>query len=321
MQHRAHFVLSLFALSLAGVPTGPVRAQDMMPDWQKKAGGAMEFEVASVRQSNGDGQRPDANFPLGPGDVYEPVGGLFHATDLPLTAFIGFAYKVSGNQGDELDKQLPEWTKTDRFDIEAHADGQPTKDQMRLMMQALLKERFGFAIHYEMRESAVYAMELAKPGKLGPQLRAHPASMACANQFPVNEKGHAEYYKGLPTDADGYPTVCEAIVGISPKMQGTLTAGASNVVLKRLADFIADAGHLGRPVVDQTGLTGTYDFKLEWTPDNLSVTTPSGTNVTADNAGPPLVEALKEQLGLKLESQKGQVGEMVVDHIDHLSPN
>jgi uncharacterized protein (TIGR03435 family) len=296
------------------------QAPAQVPDWQKKAGGAMAFDVASVRPNDGSGPRPDANFPLGPGDVYQSVGGLFRATDLALETYIGFAYKLSGNQGPEVEKQLPDWVRNDRFDIEAHADGTPTKDQMRLMMQALLRERFGFAMHYEMRESSIYALELAKPGKLGPELRPHPASMVCANQFSVDQGGHPNYYKALPADADGYPTICNGIIGIPPKMQGTLTAGASNVAIGRLADFIADAGQLGRPVVDQTGLKGTYDFKLEWTPDNVSAQ-PSANGVGADNSGPPLIEAIKDQLGLKLESEKGQVQKMIVDHIDHLSPN
>lgn len=300
------------------------QTQAPVPDWQQKAGGAMQFEVASVRQNKGDNPRVDMNVPMGPGDVYAPVGGLFRATDLPAMMYVMFAYKVTPSQAPSLIKQLPDWAQTDRFDIEAHADGKPTKDQMRLMMQALLKERFGFAMHYEMRETAVYALQVAKPGKLGPQLRPHPADVACPNQFPVNESGHAVLPPERQTGSGGFPTVCGGIIGVPTKTSGTYALGASNVTMKLIANSIAGFEQFGRPVLDQTGLTGNYDFWLEWAPERNS--SPAAASQDANepllvNEGPSLFEALKEQLGLKLESQKSQVEEIVVDHIDHPTPN
>jgi len=322
MNRVRHFIcvaawLACSALSVSAAVAAQQPPQPLVPEWQQKAGGAMEFDVASVRPNKGDNPRPDMNFPMGPGDVYGSVGGLFHGTDLPLLVYVDFAYKVNGNLGSMLEKQLPEWVHTDRFDIEAHADGKPTKDQMRLMMQALLKERFGFAMHYEMRDTQVYALQVAKPEKLGPQLRPHPAGAACANQFPVDQAVRTQ----MNTNADRFPTVCGGIVGVPTKTPGTLALGASDITMKLLAEFIPDGGQLGRPVLDQTGLMGTYDFWMEFTPEQMTLSTSPGINITPDSAGPSFIEALKEQLGLKLEPQKGQVEEIIVDHIDHPTAN
>ena len=87
-----------------------------------------------------------------------------------------------------------------------------------------------------------------------------------------------------------------------------------------LANSLTGWGSLGRPVIDKTGLKGTYDFTLEFTPEpSLGSSTPSET--AADFDGPTFREALKEQLGLKIESQKGEVQVIVLDHIDHLIEN
>ncbi len=311
----------ILAMTVLCAANAIAQAQDAMPEWQKKAGGTMEFEVASVKQNKGDKTRPDVNFPLGPGDVYEPVGGLFHATNLPAIVYINFAYKVSANQGEALMKQLPEWVRTDRFDIEAHAEGTPTKDQMRLMMQALLKERFGFTVHYEMREAPVLALRVAKPGEFGTQLRPHPTNAVCTNQFPEDQAGHIAPPQGPQADTGRFPAVCGGIVGMPPTTPGTVAMGARNITMKLFADSISGIGQLGRPVLDGTGLAGTYDFWLEWTPPSSSPTPQESSASPPDNAGPSFIEALKEQLGLKLESQKGQVEEIIVEHIDHPSPN
>ncbi len=110
---------------------------------------------------------PYSNFPLGPGDVYIRNGGLFSATGFPLETYIFFAYKVNGNQAQFLDAQLPEWAKTEPFDIQARAEGNPSKDQMRMMMRSLLQERCKLAARYEQREAPVFAFALVK-SKPGP---------------------------------------------------------------------------------------------------------------------------------------------------------
>ena len=318
--------LLLGAAALAAV-TAPVlfglaQAREEMPDWQKRAGGAMEFEVASVKTNRGDNPRPDMNIPMGPGAIYEPVGERFHATDLSVTMYIRFAYKLSDNQVEEVVKQLPDWARTERFDIEAHAEGTPTKDQMRLMMQALLKERFGFAMHYQMREAAVYALKVAKPGKLGAQLRPHPENAACVNQFPVNEAGHIAPPQGPETDSGGFPAVCGGIVGVPSKTPGTFALGASNITMKLIADSIPGFEQLEWPVLDQTGLSGNYDFWLEWTSQSNRPAPTQGENVPSpDSPGTALIEALKDQLGLKLVATKLPVEMLMIDHVERPSPD
>ncbi len=135
------------------------------------------FEIASVKLNKSTDQA-FSNFPMGPGDVYSSNGGRFSARGLPLVSYLFFAYKITGDQSEAVRSQLPGWATTDRFDIEAKTDGDPakdTKDQMRLMVQSLLAERFRMDARYETKEVPVFAMTLAKPGKTGPQLRAHPA--------------------------------------------------------------------------------------------------------------------------------------------------
>ena len=118
-----------------GIADAPLGAQSSsVPDWQTAAGGKRAFEVASVRPAKG--VRPP-NFPLDPGDA-KTTGGRLSGT-LPLMVCIGFAYKL--NIGD-ISTQLPKAFPKDLFDIEARAPGNPTKDQMRLMMQSLLADRF-----------------------------------------------------------------------------------------------------------------------------------------------------------------------------------
>ncbi len=124
-------------------------------------------------------------------DKTAPEGSLFRATNQPLLRYIIFAYKLNGTEelalrGAQfkvwggLGLNVPAWVMDTHYDIEARAPGGATKDQMRLMMQSLLAERFKLEVHKETRQAAVFAMALEKVGTLGPQLRAHPASDTCA---------------------------------------------------------------------------------------------------------------------------------------------
>ncbi len=154
-------------------------------DWEKAAGGKKAFDVASVKLDSGP-FRP-SNFPLGPGDEFRPVGGRFSA-DVTVFSYVAFAYKVrllsatgGGNAAADIRKamQMPEWVLTNRYAIEARADGESTKDEMRLMMQSLLAERFGFKAHFEERTFPSFALELVNRGKTGPKLRPHSEGVPC----------------------------------------------------------------------------------------------------------------------------------------------
>jgi uncharacterized protein (TIGR03435 family) len=132
------------------------------------------FEVVSVKPNTSNGPA-NSRFPLGPGDAFVP-GSLFSATNQPLIAYLRFAYKL----GQSDLPSLPAWVYDDRFDIEARAQGNPTKDQMRLMMQSLLTDRFKLITSTKRQSKPVFRLVLAKPGKTGPQLQTHSDDGSCS---------------------------------------------------------------------------------------------------------------------------------------------
>jgi uncharacterized protein (TIGR03435 family) len=224
-----------------------------------------------------------------------------------------FAYKMSPGTAQAMEKQVPGWVMTERYDITAKTDRHDaTKDEMRLMMRSLLAERFKLAVRSETQQVPVYGLVLAKPGTLGPKLRAHVVSEPCE---PLGEKE-----KPTDTIAGGFPKICGGIVGLPNSTPGMTTMGARDVPIGQLAGMLAGFGNLGRPVLDQTRLTGTYDFLMEYAPERR-LAPPDAANDSADSAGPGLEQALKQQLGLKLESTKGGVEVWVVDHVEHATEN
>jgi uncharacterized protein (TIGR03435 family) len=277
------------------------------------------FEVASVKQHKPDDDSASMNVPISPGDASSHAGDLFRGINIPLVAYIYFAYELTGSQLQLLMPQLsklPGWVSADRFDIQARAEGNPTKEQMRLMMKSLLEDRFKLAIHYEAQQRPVFALVLAKPGKTGPNLRLHSDASSCSPAASAI-KPNGVQSASVP---GGFPIVCGGVVGMAARVPGLLRAGARNVSIGLLASTLAQMGDLDRPVVDRTGLSGTFDFVFEWAPQRDSLAAP-GLNAQVDDPGQTFVEDLKEQLGLKLESQKGVVEVLVIDHIEKPSEN
>ena len=260
-------------------------------DWQTEAGGKLAFEVASIKPSDPDHFR-SPTFPLDPGDAYATTGGRF-AADFPLSVYIAFAYKLSltREQRDAMLAHQPKWVSSDRFTIQAKsADNNPTKDQMRLMMQFLLADRFKLAVHFETQQLPEFALTLIKPGKHGPNLVPHAEGPPCDGT-------------GGP---DVFPEVCH-VYSLDSK-GGRYLGGSRDTTMELIAGSLPSFGRLGRPVADQTGLTGRFDFKLEWTPNDQP-------------EGPTFLEALREQLGMKLESIKGPVQTLIIDHLERPSEN
>ena len=278
-----------------------VRAQSSVPDWQTAAGGKMAFEVASVKQNTTGQPARNSNISFGASVVFTPTGGLLSASNIPLIQYLIFAYKIAADRAQAVTSQLPKWANSDRYDIEARAaNSNPTKDQMRLMMQSLLADRFKMAIHYETRQLPVFALVLDKPGKLGPQLQLHSEDSPCSTAVPAAGP--------QPTVAGGFPLVCGSAYFL-PNAPGRMRVGARDVAMKAVATsfmFSPDVSGLDRPVLDKTELTGKYDFAIEWTPD-LNGPQPSSSTFQPDPTGPTFIEALKEQLGLKLVPQTGPV--------------
>jgi len=187
---------------------------------------APSFEVTSVKPNDLGNQGPV---------LFDPQpGGRLRITNASLRMVMSWAY---GLQNSQL-AGGPDWISTDRFDIVAKAEGNPTTDQVRLMLRTLIVDRFKLAYHNESREMPVYALTRPrKDGKLGPQLAAS-----------------ADHCGDLP---DGKPRRCEFDVGFG-KVHG------HGVPLELLTTTIS--GFSGRVVVDQTELKGPFDFDLTWTP-------------------------------------------------------
>jgi uncharacterized protein (TIGR03435 family) len=298
----------LFAFVLCALSNAQIRAQTSSePDWQTIAGGKMSFEVASVRKSVPESALR-ANFPMGPDAIYKDTGGKLYA-NFTLSSYIQFAYKLflTSEQRTALLARFPAWTRNDKFTIMASGPAGANKDQMRLMMQSLLADRFGLKVHFEMREAKVLAMSLEPPGKLGPRLHPHRVGFPCD--------------KTAPTPSDGsvpivFPLDCDAVViffdGKHPP-----TLGARNMTMGQMAQALMEPSHLGRPIVDNTGVNGRYDFTLTWIPDSPDLPLPD--NETS--GGPDILQALREQLGLKLRPTQVSLEELVVDDVKPLLDN
>jgi uncharacterized protein (TIGR03435 family) len=310
---------AIFALALTGAVCVPLSsAQSQTPDWQVAAGGKMVFEDASVRQ-NTMASSPNgvaSNFPLGPGDVYIPNGGHFRAFNFPLVVYIKFAYKITDSQELFLLPQLPTWVTTARFDVQGTAQGNPTKDQMRLMMQSLLADHFRLAIHYETRQVPVFVLLVNQPGTLGPLLQQHPDDSPCPTTFRSPSPSDP------PQTIDSrFPTTCGGLMGMDPSAPGRFRAGARNVPMELIASSMAEgASGLDRPVLDRTGLTGKFDFAIEFSPQPDVLPAP-GANLQSDPTGPTFAEALKEQLGLRLEPRTGPFDVLIIDNVEEPSAN
>lgn len=331
--------LLVAAMAIAFGFYGSLRAQSAARDWEKAAGGKQEFDVASVREDK-TGASSHSNFSLDNGnawftvskkDVLAPNGTLFSSISLPLLHYVTFAYKLSGTEElalrmdywAGLELHVPDWVRNDRFDIEARTAEPATKDQMRLMMQSLLAERFKLAVHWEAREVPVYGMVLVTPGMPGPQLKPHPAGDDCATtalpeSSDSNAGGGAQGAHAATANA-ALPIPCGMMARLPASAQGAHRFGGRNVTMKMLAEsmpFQTGLATLERPLIDKTGLTGGFDFSIEWTPPE-----DMGQPGDVGAFGAPYREALKKQLGLKLEPEKAPVEVLVIDHVEQPTAN
>jgi bla regulator protein blaR1 len=250
------------------------------------------FEVASIKPSNSADRRPLFKS--------EP-GGSFTALNVPVKQLIELAYNVK-------DYQIsggPGWMASDLFDITAKADGPADFVRNSLMLQSLLAERFHLVIRRETKEMSVYALVVSKNG---PKFKdAHESDP------------NIPQLQGRP-DLQGN--------GARPRVsiirRGRLTTQGSS--MPGFASQLSSV--LGRTVLDKTALTGMYDLTLEWQPDEnqaamfQAMGVPEGFGAPPpDWPGPTLFTALEEQLGLRLESQKGPVEIFAIERIEKPSGN
>lgn len=303
-------------LSAAWMTIGVLAAQSPdVPDWQTAAGGKMAFEVASVKPSK---QFEPPNFPLSAENAYAP-GGRLSAT-FQLYTYITFAYKLrpTAEQRRAALANLPKWVTTDLYEIRARAEGNATKDQMRLMMQSLLADRFKLAVHFETREVPVLALTLDKPGKLGPKLHPHAEGPPCPEYFDPASRP-------APLKAgDVFPAMC-GVTGLRAG-SGLIVVGSRDTTMQLLADMVQGngsmAGDLDEPVVDRTGLNGTFDYTIEYA-GQFGPPPPLGADAPPppETSGPTFRQALREQLGLKLVKSRAPIRTIVIDHVERPSEN
>ena len=297
--------IALVVAATVGGLAVKVIAQTMAPAEPKP-----KFEVASVRENTSGSNQVSIGM--------QP-GGRFTAVNIPLVILMRSAYRLQ-------DSQLvgaPDWTETSRYDITAKAEGDlppsspigPPSTGM-VMLQSLLEERFKLKVHREVRDQPIYALVPAQsPGRLGPNLAqsnvdCQAAAAAGRNSPPA---------RPVPLKPGERPQ-CGTHMGF-----GDIRGGARPMTL--LASMLAQV--VQRPVIDRTGLIGGFDFDVRWTPDTLPAR-PPGTpadqpfrmnGVEIDPNGPSIFTAIQEQLGLKLESTRGPVDVLVVDHIERPTPD
>jgi uncharacterized protein (TIGR03435 family) len=305
------------ALLLLTMATAWAVSQDT-PDWQKAAGGTMSFEVASIKPT----KMPSFPGLALMGEAPMPGGRLSIAA--PLEMFIKFAFKLKESPEQErILMHLPQ-PVSGLYEIEAKAEGHPTKDQMRLMMQSLLADRFKLKVHFETQDAAALALSLVKPGQTGPKLRPHDESLPC----PDTDALPAPF---APKPGEAFPPICGVVLGYGGNKW---LSGGRNITMASLAEFIYtqgnSAGEVDRPVFDKTGLEGRFDFTVEFSfGDNgplqrllsrLPNAQPAEAQPSAP-AGSNFLGAVRKQLGLKLSPDKGAIQVLVVDHVEPPSEN
>ena len=251
---------------------GPVWAQD-------SAGAPRKKPVMMAKDADPDWEvttvKPSA--PSDRGDSIDTDGRTVTITRYSVQGMLLWGYGVQRSQL----AGLPEWAKTERFDIDgvASVEGKPDIMQLRVMLRKILDERFAMKLHREQREMPVYALVVAKSG---PRLTPNTTS--------GNGLGEQQN-----TQSNGQQTI--------------VYRNASMPELAQTLMFDVD-----RPVVDKTGLTGRYDVELRWTVDESKAPTDS-------NAAPGLFTAIQEQLGLKLEATKAPADVLVIDKVEQPGAN
>ena len=238
------------------------------------------FEVATIKRNT--------TVNSGGGGGMAP-GGRFRMVNVDVQTLILIAYRTGTQLFPSQVIGVPDWASSEYYDITAKVGddlaGKPMPELFRLqplLLQSLLEDRLKLKLHKESRETARYRLVVAgSDGALGPQLRKADVDCAAA------------------------PQRCG--VQAAP---GRFVAGS--VPISALISFLAP--NQQRVVVDRTGLEGRYSITLEWTPDRAPL--PLGGDVPPPSDKPPLVTALQDQLGLKLESERGPVDVLVIEHVE-----
>jgi uncharacterized protein (TIGR03435 family) len=275
---------------------------------------SLEFEAASIKPNRSTSLRRSVG----------SRGDRFLATNVPLHELIAVAYGEPGPLPQPLpDYKIsggPKWINSDRFDVEAKAAGdvvtgtQGTR-RKQLMLQTLLAQRFRLSVHHETNQLPIYALVIARRDRaLGPKLR-RPEIDCAALRRNANTPSTAPLTFGTPAfDAAGGVPCFNSGLNVNGTFRGVgMTMPELTVPLSKWLD---------RAVSDRTGLTGAFDVELQFSLEGLPGVPAGPPGVERPpNDNPSIFTAVQEQLGLKLESTKGPIDVLVIDHAERLTPN
>lgn len=291
---RTAVLLSCAAAIGVGLLSGRgIRAQS-----STTSAASLAFEAASVKTNkSGELQAFDRFLP----------GGRYTATNMALSAVIRLAYERSPrSRGLEPFEVTggPSWIDSDRFDIGATAGRDTSLTELRAMLQTLLADRFKLKAHYETRQMPVYRMVLARRGGPGPELRRTETDCASAPVDPLGmtprESYACGYFGPSPTAKMGSDKAYQAFRGLT-----------MDDLALRLYPY------LGRRVINGTGLSGYFDGDFEFTAEIVMPPPPPGQPNPYDGRTlPSIFSVLPQQVGLKLEPQRGPSDILVIDHAE-----
>jgi uncharacterized protein (TIGR03435 family) len=223
-----------------------------------------------------------------------PPGGRLEIVTMTVKAMLENAYsiqpfQISGGPG---------WLDTDRYDISAKAGMDLKRDDVLVMLQSLLADRFRVVVRREVKQLPIYALVMArKDEKPGPRL-IESRKGGCTEPDPVNPFAvdPLKLCGNFELGPDRLTLVSAPIAKLTP-------------LLSRL---------LGRTVVDRTGLTRNFDINIEWTPDESLAMQPPRNGRVRDSTGPSIFTIFREQLGLAFKTDKGPVETFVVERAEPL---
>jgi uncharacterized protein (TIGR03435 family) len=295
---RASLCVLAFVAAVVNTPTA-----------QAPAGAPPAFEAASIKPTTRDNPTSTSTF-------FQRSSQLSIANH-PLRLLMAMAFNFDVNQMNARIAGLPRWADSDGYDIQATTGGTPSTTQKRMMLQALLAERFKLTFHRETRQLGVFGLALSNPGRPGPQLRPPSDEAVCT---PRPEGGaSAEPTARIPLEAVAQllrDAPCGRVLGgVLPSDRSQAWAGGRRVTLAMFAAALGELTPLDRPiVVDRTGLEGLYDFTMLWNPQIQELSTNA-----ADQTGLTFLQALREHLGLRLQRETGSVEVIVVDRVERPS--
>jgi uncharacterized protein (TIGR03435 family) len=285
------FILCMALSALACSSLSPVEARA-----QAAEATTPHFEVATIRQNVTQSTQSNTN---------NRLPDRFVATNMPLRFLILDAYEL---RADQL-VDAPQWTWDKSYDVIGTYPGhtRPPVHQINLMLQQLLADRFGLKMHPDQRDLRAYNLVLARQdGRLGPQL--HKSDMDCTAWVAAG-RPKAASARPSPVSPSGARPSCSLLATRKWLTGGARTMQDLTAALQSMVD---------RPVVDRTGLTGSYDVDLQWAPMDLHADEDAAATL---NDGPSLFTAVQDQLGLKLDSHKEKFDVFVVDAINPPSAN